>query len=92
MFISRARLNDLITKVDRLEIDRDRLTSLVKDLRQTVASVDREIDELALKQRYDRGIPLIEVVRALVAETGKEPELIQRVPAKIVLSVPGDES
>lgn len=80
-----STLNDLVTKVDRLEIDRDRFKSLVKDLRRTVASFDREIEELAEKQRYDRNIPLIEVVKALVKESGKEPTLVKRVPAKIVL-------
>ena len=85
MFISRTKLNNLISKVDTLERDRDGLNILVRNLRQTVASVDREIEELAENQRYDRGIPLVEVVKALVKESGKEPTLVEQVPAKIVL-------
>lgn len=86
MFIPKQTFNSLSKRINVLEFDRDRSKSLVKDLRQTVASLDREIEELASNQRYNRGIPLIEVVRALVAETGKAPEIVKKVPAKIILT------
>ena len=88
MFIPKQTFNSLSKRINVLEFDRDRSKSLVKDLRQTVASLDREIEELASNQRYNRGIPIIEVVRALVVESGKDVVTVPGVPRKIILATP----
>ena len=91
MFIRKATLTHLLSTMVTQIHKVAELTDNLKNLKGDVKSLDREIDELAERQQYNLGIPLINVVRALVKETGKEPEIVPSTPAKVILSTPDKE-
>lgn len=86
-FIKKKVLVKLVEEVAQLRDGVDYVQNRIKGLKAEVSFMHRVAEEESLARQYTRGIPLIEVVRALVKETGKEPEIISEVPAKVVLSV-----